>query len=204
MGLIPGIAIAGPAMGLPLSVLAAFIERPFVTLSGVRPHALWYALQANLVSLLVGYVGLFGAAVIVDASKLWGPNDALFMVWPFVAVALSAIVERSYLAARTRPGRVTWGWIVLGNVLSAAMCVGLLFLVVFLRREFRASRLVLAPCQDALHLVAGLGSIGVYVAAFRITRRRADGGLPVSQPTGGSNLSPNESNVQSRPSNGGA
>ncbi len=32
-GLIPGLAIFGPAMGLPLSVLAAFIERPFVTLA---------------------------------------------------------------------------------------------------------------------------------------------------------------------------
>jgi hypothetical protein len=29
MGMIPGLTFAGPAMGLPLSVLAAFIERPF-------------------------------------------------------------------------------------------------------------------------------------------------------------------------------
>jgi hypothetical protein len=165
--------------------IARRLKPPLRTLSGVRRHALWYALQANLVSLLVGYVGLFSAAVMVDAFKRWGPNSALFMVWPFVAVAISAIVERSYLAARTRPGRVAWGWIVLGNVLSAATCVGLLFLVVFLRREFWASRLVLAPYQDALHLVAGLGSIGVYVAAFRITRRPADSGHAMSQPAGG-------------------
>jgi len=36
MGWIPGLAFVGPAMGLPLSVLAAFLERPFYTLGGVR------------------------------------------------------------------------------------------------------------------------------------------------------------------------
>jgi hypothetical protein len=185
MGLIPGLALVGPAMGLPLSVLAAFIERPFVMRSGVRRHALWYSLQANLVSLLVGYVGLFGAVVVVNAFNLSGADSALFTIWPLIAVAISAIVERSYLAARTRPVRVTWGWNILGNVLSAGTCVGLLFLVVYLRREFWESRMVLAPYQDALHIVAGLGSIGMYIAAFRVTRRRAEDGFAVSQPVGG-------------------
>ena len=36
MGLIPALAFVGPAMGLPLSVLAAFIERPFYTRAGVE------------------------------------------------------------------------------------------------------------------------------------------------------------------------
>jgi hypothetical protein len=41
MGLIPGLAFVGPAMGLPLSVLAAFVERPFYSLAGVRHRTLW-------------------------------------------------------------------------------------------------------------------------------------------------------------------
>lgn len=34
-------------MALPASVLAAVLERPFVTAAGVRDHALWFSLQAN-------------------------------------------------------------------------------------------------------------------------------------------------------------
>lgn len=56
MGMIPGLAFVGPAMGLPLSVLAAFVERPFYTLAGVKRHTIWYSLQANLVSLGVGFL----------------------------------------------------------------------------------------------------------------------------------------------------
>lgn len=58
MGLVPGCALIGPAMGLPLSVLAAFLERPFYSAAGIKRGAIWYSLQANLISLLVGYFGL--------------------------------------------------------------------------------------------------------------------------------------------------
>jgi len=47
MGLIPGLAFVGPAMGLPLSVLAAFIERPFYTRAGVERQMIWYSLQST-------------------------------------------------------------------------------------------------------------------------------------------------------------
>jgi hypothetical protein len=166
MGLIPGLALAGPALGLPLSVFAAFLERPFISLAGVRSDAIWYSLQANFVSLLIGYVGLIAAAVIDDALRLWGPNDPVFTVWPFVAVAISVVTERYYLVARTRTQRVRWGWIIVANVLSAAACIGLLVLVIFIRSEFPTLRRAVTPYHGALQLLAGVGSGAIFLTAF--------------------------------------
>jgi hypothetical protein len=93
MGLIPGLAMFGPAMGLPLSVLAAFLERPFVTRAGFERNALWFSLQANFVSLLVGYVMTLGWIAIIIGP---GGNDVLALLWPFCAVGLSIFTERWY------------------------------------------------------------------------------------------------------------
>jgi hypothetical protein len=47
MGMISGLAFVGPAMGLPLSVLASFVERPFYALAGVKHHTIWYSLRSS-------------------------------------------------------------------------------------------------------------------------------------------------------------
>src|SRR5947209_12590324 len=52
----PGVLPLMLGMALPASVLAAVLERPFVSRAGVREYAFWYSLQANLVSLVIGYV----------------------------------------------------------------------------------------------------------------------------------------------------
>ena len=44
----PGVLPLMLGMAFPATVLAAVIERPFVTRAGVTKHALWYSLQANL------------------------------------------------------------------------------------------------------------------------------------------------------------
>jgi hypothetical protein len=178
MGLIPGMAFVGPAMGLPLSVFASFLERPFVSLAGVRRNAIWYSLQANFCSLLVGYVGMFAAAIIDDALRLWGPNDPLFTVWPFIAVGISVLVEHFYLSARAGAGRVRWGWILLANVLSAAACIGLLALIIYLRGEYPALRRAVTPYHGLLPLLAGVGSAALFVAAFFIPKKS-----PVAEPS---------------------
>ena len=176
MGMIPGMAMVGPAMGLPLSVLAAFLERPFVSLAGVRGRgdAIWYSLQANFISLLVGYGGLLAAAIIDNAFKWWGPNDPIFTVWPFLAVAISIFVERTYIASRLRDVRVGWGWMILGNILSAAACIGLLVLVSYLRQRYPELRRAVTPYHNVLQAIAGLGSITLFVVAFMRTRRRTE------------------------------
>jgi hypothetical protein len=176
MGLIPGLAMVGPAMGLPLSVLAAFLERPFVSLSGLRGRrdAIWFSLQANFVSLLVGYGGLLAAAIIDDAFNLWGPNDPLFTVCQFVAVAISIFVERTYIAGRLRDVRIGWGWMILGNILSAAACISLLMLVGYVRQWAPELRRAVTPYHNVLQALAGLGSLALFAVAFMRTRPRAE------------------------------
>src|SRR5213082_938665 len=68
----PGVLPLAFGLALPASVLAAFLERPFVTRAGVREYALWYSLQANLVSLAVGYLTVpVGLVAIYTIGPLW-------------------------------------------------------------------------------------------------------------------------------------
>jgi hypothetical protein len=170
MGMIPGLAFVGPAMGLPLSVLAAFVERPFYLLAGVKRHTIWYSLQANLLSLGVGFVATFIAALVTDSMRQY---YALFEVWPFLAVCVSILVERWYLQSRARPNFVKWGWSALGNILSAALCVGVLFLVVYLRSTFPDLRQTLRPYAGPLQIIAFVGSAVLFAVSFVRPRKKA-------------------------------
>jgi hypothetical protein len=159
MGLIPGLAFVGPALGLPLSVLAAFVERPFYSLAGVGRHTIWYSLQANLVSLGVGFIATLAAFFVADFMREY---YAPFEVWPFLAVGVSIVVERWYLQARLRPSYVGWGWSALGNILSA----GLLFAVMFLRSALPGWRQALIPYVGPLQILAFVGSAVLFVVSF--------------------------------------
>ena len=128
-GLIPGLAIFGPAMGLPLSVLAGFIERPFVTRSGFERNAIWFSLQANFVSLLVGYF-----ATMIVIPFVMSPSGGLVgLIWPFLAVGISIATERRYLAMRLRHGSVPWAPLTWGNIISALTCIAVMVLTAILR-----------------------------------------------------------------------
>jgi len=72
----PGVVAMSFPVSLPATVLAAFLERPFVSRSGIQRHALRYSLRANFLSLLVGVVLMPGTYVL-----MWtlGP---LFFFWP--------------------------------------------------------------------------------------------------------------------------
>src|SRR5262245_635604 len=109
MGMIPGLAFVGPAMGLPLSVLAGFIERPFYTRAGVQRHALWYSLQANCVSLGFGFAATL---LFMFLNDLLHYAFDFFAVWPFFAVCVSILVERTYLQryANADPTPIRWSW----------------------------------------------------------------------------------------------
>jgi membrane protein DedA with SNARE-associated domain len=81
-------------------------------------------------------------------------------------VGVSILVERTYLSARAGVERVRWGWIILANVLSASACVGLLILVVYMRGEYTGLRHAVTPYHGALQILAGLGSVALFIAAF--------------------------------------
>lgn len=163
-GLIPGLAIFGPAMGLPVSVLAAFIERPFVTRAGFGKSAIWFSLQANFVSLLVGY-----AATLVVIPFVMSPNIWIGLVWPFLAVGISIVTERQYLNAQLSPTRVRWLPIAVANVFSAASCIAVLIVAANLRSMNRHWAIELKPYEVPLTVIAATASLALLVGSFFVS-----------------------------------
>jgi hypothetical protein len=173
-GLIPGFAFVGPGLGLPLSLLAAFIERPFYSAGGVRANAIWYSLQANLVSLAAGFVLCLAFGVLMAAVGLQASDAAFFIAWPIVAVFCSVLIERMYIASRSP--RLSWAWTAAGNILSAGICVAILFSVVWVRARYPGAARVVRPYNTPLNVLALAGSAIVYVISFVVPRRRRKAG----------------------------
>jgi hypothetical protein len=110
-----------------------------------------------------------------------GSYFAIFEVWPFFAVCVSIIVERTYLQRRTRPARVAWGWTTAGNILSAALCVGLLFLIARMRPTFPQLRRTLAPVASDLQYFALFASAALFIVSILITRKPSLPTTPLTQ-----------------------
>lgn len=178
MGMIPGLAFVGPGLGLPLSLLAAFIERPFYSAGGVRVNAIWYSLQANLVSLAVGFVLCLAFGVLMAAVGLQASDAAFFIAWPIIAVICSILIERMYIASRSP--RLSWAWAAAGNILSAAICVAILFSVVWIRERYPEAARVVRPYNTPLNVLAFVGSGIVFVTSFIVPRRSRKAGDPAT------------------------
>jgi hypothetical protein len=162
MGLIPGLAIVSPLLGLPLSVMAAVIERPLLSAAGLRRHAVWYSIQANVVSLLVGYPLVLIVAALADVF-----GDESLMLWPFATVAISAAVEWAYLnwRAACQP-RLHFGRVLGGNMVSALAC--LLLFIPLLALNQPQVRNALRPYQLSLNIALGVICLIAVVAAFLV------------------------------------
>lgn len=161
-GLIPGLAIFGPAMGLPLSVLAAFIERPFVTRSGFERNAIWFSLQANFVSLLIGYF-----ATMIVIPLVMSPSGGLVgLVWPFLAVGISISTERLYLTIRLRHGVVPWTPMTWGNIISALTCIAVMVIAATLRDAAPQLSVDLREHETAMNVGVAIASLLLLVGSF--------------------------------------
>jgi hypothetical protein len=112
----PGVLPLTLGLAVPASVLAAFLERPFVTAAGVRSSALRHSLRANAISLVVGYLTLpIGLPALYTVGPIW---------WSVAAVALSVLSEGWYLSSRANsPFR--WGPVVWGNLFSSVVLLSL-------------------------------------------------------------------------------
>jgi hypothetical protein len=137
----------------------------------VERLTIWYSLQANFVSLLVGFVAAFSLAFITSSI---GRDDDLFTIWPFFAVGVSILVERTYLQRRLPSVRIAWCWTIAGNVVSAAACVGLLFVTESLRSMLRGYARELEPFNAALNWFAMIASALLVAAAFIRTRKKPE------------------------------
>jgi hypothetical protein len=165
----PGVIPFMFGMAVPASVLAAFLERPFVTWAGVREHTLWYSLQANLVSLLIGYVTL---PVGMTAIYTIGP------LWSLIAVAMSVVSERCYYQWRAREdSKVRWWPIVLANVFSSFVLLVLPSIGLMIKEGFPHLELELAPYQHVLLWGSVGGGAVLFAASFfvpSLLRRKAE------------------------------
>ena len=171
LGILP---LAG-LLALPASVLAAVVERPFVSRAGVSRHALWYSLQANFVSLLIGHATFWVLFV-------------LFLLWPPLAILLSTFSERAHYArfAASRAGPLRWWWIFWGNLLSSLLLAVIPLVALALKARRPAPAWLVEPYQGLLLGVSVGGSLTVFLISFFVpvlSRRLAGPPNPARQRT---------------------
>jgi fucose 4-O-acetylase-like acetyltransferase len=83
-----GVGTINPILAFPASLLAAFVERPFLTAAGLEGRALVLSLRANFLSAIVGIVLI---PVAIPALYVLGP------FWYLAAFVTSVVVEGEYL-----------------------------------------------------------------------------------------------------------
>ncbi|HZN02037.1 MAG TPA: hypothetical protein VFD06_00470 [Candidatus Polarisedimenticolia bacterium] len=165
---IPGFGLLALHVALTLSVLAALIERPFVTRAGVSRFALCASLQANFITTLVGLL-CTPIAFFVLAFP------ALLLVWWPLAVWLSYRVEcwwyrRSDPAVTLNRLPVLWG-----NLASNLV----FFVLLAVTPHPSPSRLRwLHSLQPELTILTGAACAATYVAAFVIPMVFRNRGCP--------------------------
>lgn len=107
----PGIISLGLTYAFPASLLAAFIERPFLTAAGIERRVLVLSLRANFVSTIVG---ILLVPIGYPALYTIGP------LWCIAAFGVSCVVE---ILCLRRFGRQSfaWRWVVGGNAISSVV-----------------------------------------------------------------------------------
>jgi hypothetical protein len=167
-GFFPGFLPLALWMALPASVLAAFLERPFVARYGVAHDCLWYSLQANLVSLAVGYLTMPFALIAVYSIP---------PLWSVVAVSISIYCEGIYyqIFAPRRPGQWKRRWIVWGNIWSSLALLSIPVIAEALKKARPSLVWYVEPHHDTLLWGSVAASIVLFVAAWvvpAVKRRR--------------------------------
>lgn len=170
MGMIPGLAIIGPGLGFPLSALAAFLERPFYSRAGVQNRVIWYSLQANFVSHLLGVGITFGFFCPPEALR---QVEFMLLIWPLLAVVCSILIEGNYLRYKISPLNLNWGWVIGGNICSASLSVALIFGIIFVRERYPSEVRVLIPAQMPLHLAVTVASFLLFLLSFWMTPKKS-------------------------------
>jgi hypothetical protein len=152
----PGFISFSIAFAFPASVLAAFIERPFLTAAGVKRRTLVFSMRANFLSTIAGIL-------IVPIG--YHVFFAIGPIWSVMAVGASCFIEISYLRGFSRQS-CTLGWAVAGNIVSSVVLIAIPHLAVEIRDNYRHLARALAE-QEAWLGWAALGvSIALFLASF--------------------------------------
>ena len=154
----PGFSAFSFDLAIPMTLLAALIERPFLTASGITRSTLARSIQANLASTLLGVLTVLPAVMFINVV---GP--LIFAV----AVALSITVECGFLKATgpadQRSPRL--GWIAAGNLASSSLLWIIPFVVFAIQDADPNVRNALKPYESWLRLVTVGGSSIAITAA---------------------------------------
>jgi hypothetical protein len=154
----PGVIWTAIEYAFPASILAAFIERPFYTRSGITGSTLWYSLQANFVSTIVGILLI---PIGYPALYTLGP------LWSVVAFGISCLVEFAYLSWKTgEPPSIRW--FVAGNATSALVLVLIPPVAIHLRETYYDATSTLDPYSASMMWSATIGSLVLFLASFLI------------------------------------
>jgi len=159
VGFVPGFLPFALTLALPMTVLAGILEGPFVARAGVREHARWYSLQANFVSLLLGYLML---PIAVPALYTIG------ILWSVPAICVSIVSEGYYyrLFVVPRDSRLKWRWVIAGNLFSNFVLLAIPFLARIAQHFWSYLLWDIEPYMEGLTLVTLLGSLAAFVVGY--------------------------------------
>lgn len=152
----PGIISITLVYAFPASLLAAFIERPFLTAAGIKRRPLVLSLRANFVSTIVGILLI---PIGYPALYTIGP------LWCLAAFGVSCLVEIAYLR-RFSHQSFTWGWAVGGNAVSSAVLMILPPVAIAIRQNYYQLAWSLEPHQTWMALSALGVSVALFLASF--------------------------------------
>ena len=107
------------------TLLAAIIERPFVTRAGVARRALLHSIAANLVSMLLAPLGWGLLALQPDYGR-WSDYNVALALTSIGGLVISIFSEYGYyrLISRRAEVKPRLRWVAIGNVVSLVVIVG--------------------------------------------------------------------------------
>lgn len=148
----PGIIWVSLIFAFPASLLAAFVERPFLTRAGILQRPLVLSLRANFISTIVG---LLLVPIGMPAMYFAGP------LWCLLAVVISCEVEVRYLQRFSRQ-RFRRSMVVVGNIVSSFVLMIIPPVADTIVQGHRRCAFYVQEFEARLVV----GSIGVSVAVF--------------------------------------
>lgn len=174
----PGVLPLTWGMAVTASILAALLERPFLAGSGLK-HPLCDALQANFLSLIVGFLTL---PIGVGLLYLIGP------LWSLMAMGMSILIEGAYLRrlAKEDGGNLLWSSITWANALSSFVLILISLVAIEIADANRTWPWQVRPHVDWLYWSSTIVSLAVFAGSFllpaiarRIERMRAGLAHPI-------------------------
>lgn len=154
----PGIISITLVYAFPASLLAAFIERPFLTVAGIKLRPFVLSLQANFVSTIVGILLI---PIGYPALSMIGP------LWCIAAFGISCMVEIFYLR-RYSYQTFSSGWAVAGNAVSSAVLMILPLIAIVIKQNNYQLALSLEPHERWMALSAFGVSVALFLLSFAL------------------------------------